>query len=161
MTQANIIEIPRTSTSPHHRLLLILAIVPLALAVACGGSDAQPDAATMATQALIEEVTTSATDISALLTNADVSSPAWRSQASAALDQLSSQIAETAAQLETTDGATAQHQQLAAATVTYSQAASALSAGIQTQDLNKLDEAAALLADATASLVVARSTLNN
>lgn len=154
-------------TSTKHRLILAAAAIPLLFAVACGSSSttvapvATPDASRVATQALIEDVSEAAADLSAALENPDVSSEAWRANAVAALATLSTQVAETTVKLEATGSTTVEQQQLAAATGKYSEAAGVLALGIETQDLDKIDAAATLLGQATASLVAAQVTLNN
>jgi hypothetical protein len=145
--------------SPRNICTALVAI-PLALAVACGSSDAEPDPATVATQALIQDVATAATDLNSALEDPDISSQAWRANAVAALAALSTQVARTTAELENVEGATPQQQQLALATTKYSEAAGVLALGIETLDLQTIDAAAILLGQAAASLAAAQLTLN-
>ncbi|MBT5773973.1 MAG: hypothetical protein HOH95_06310 [Dehalococcoidia bacterium] len=154
----------RTRNLRHVALTAMLAL-PLLFAAACGGSSSEPvpaatpNASTVATQALIADVAEAATDLSTALENPDVSSDAWRANAVAALATLSTQVAATSEQLDTTDGATAEQKQLAEATTQYSQAAGVLALGLETLDLDKIDASATLLAQATASLVAAQVML--
>ena len=159
--------------SSTKRLILVMATLTLLPAIACGSSSSDPapasdstvgttpDASTMATQALIEDVATAATDLNKALENPDIASEAWRANAVTALATLSTQVAATTATLDTTEGATVEQQQLVEATTKYSQAAGVLALGLETLDLNKIDAAATLLGQATTSLAAAQLTLIN
>ena len=156
-----------------HRLILVMAALPMLLASACGSSSntassvatpaatATPDASIVATQALIEDVAAAATELNKALENPDIASETWRANAVSALATLSTQVAETTAQLDSTEGATVEQQQLVVATTNYSQAAGVLALGLETLDLDKIDAAATLLGQATASLAAAQITLIN
>lgn len=119
-----------------------------------------PDQYLSDVNALITEVTAESDAVAALFDNADVQSESWRTETAAALRQLASVLG-GAADIEPPAQFAAEHQQFIDATSKYSWAADMLANGVESLDLNVIDDAAALLTNATAEFAVASAQLSS
>lgn len=107
---------------------------------------------------LFDAVTTTSDSVAAQLENADVESAAWRTKTADALRELAA-VLDSAASLEAPADYATQHQALIDATSKYSWATEMLADGVETLDLNTINDAAALLANASLELTTAKTGL--
>lgn len=152
------------------RLIALLLLLAMLVGVACGGGDSgtidspevktQGDASAFiaAVDTRLDQVAFVADEAAAVLSNADVGSPGWRADSSAALHGLAGALDDAAA-LEAPDHMREQYEGLVSATTQYRGAAILLAAGIDAVDLDVIQAAAEQLADATVALAIARAEL--
>ena len=110
--------------------------------------------------ALLDAVTTTSDSVAAQLQNADVESSVWRTETATALRYLAAVLDSASALSAPADYAT-QHQALIDATSKYSWATEMLADGVETLDLTTINDAAALLANASAELATAQAGLSS
>ena len=110
-------------------------------------------------RAILDRLGERAALIAQVLDRADVRSEAWRSELSSALDEISA-LGDEARDLDAPDALAALHQQLVATMDGYNRAADLLSEGLTTLDLEKIEAAALVIAEAIVAVANVRVSLD-